>query len=293
MVQMIAELAGFPICLDHVVDRGRSLLSAAIRFATLVFERCRRDGKRLVARLLMAIWMLPCTCACGLEVDCHACDFCRGRPDIGDDITQRIKEHITAGMSVEEIAAVEGGQSILRPPIERWANRHPGAVRPPPEKLKYRGSHLPTDELFTCIEPCVKVNGVCIGTDKLGHLFQQGWEYYCISVVDKKGDRMAERYGEWLEGKEPREAYVAEEPYFRQQLSGRRVGYGGFGRAMTGVISNADLAANKAGLRMYRDIRHGRFKSIGDYVSSDLCEEVLRNEYTPEMEAIVRRNGRQ
>jgi hypothetical protein len=230
--------------------------------------------------------------AFGLEVDCQACNFCRGQPDNRDELTQRIKGYIAAGKSVAEIAAIDGGRSILRPPIEVWANRHPRAVRPVPEKLKYRGSHLPNNGLFTAIEPCVNVNGVCIGTDKLGHLFQQGWEYFRISVVDKKGDQVAERYGEWLEGKEPRDAYAAEEPYFRQQLSGSRVGYGGYGRTLSGVISNADLAANKAGLQMYKDIHEGRFHSIGDYVSSRLCEEVNLNEYTPEMQTVVQRNGR-
>ncbi len=87
-------------------------------------------------------------------------------------------------------------------------------------------------------------------------------------------------------------AYAADEPYFRRQLSGSRVGYGGFGRTMTGVISNADLVANKAGLRMYKDLQSGCFKSMGDYVSKDLCEEANWNGYTTEMETIVRRNGR-
>lgn len=242
----------------------------------------------------LPLLMLPVfhPCAFGLEVDCQACNFCRGQPDLKDEITRRIKKHIAEGKSVEEIAMLEGGRSILRPPIELWANRHPGAVRPDPEKLKYRGSRLSNNGFIACIEPCVRVNGVCLGTDKLGHLFQEGWEYYRISVVDKKGDRMAERYGEWLEGKESRDAYVADEPYFRQQLSGGRVGYGGYGRTLTGVISNADLEANKAGLQMYKDIQNGRFKSIGDYVCSQLCEEVNLNEYTSEMETIVRGNGR-
>jgi hypothetical protein len=123
-------------------------------------------------------------------------------------------------------------------------------------------------------------------------LFQQGWEYYRISVIDKKGDRMAERYGEWLEGKESRDAYAAEEPYFRQQLSGRCVGYGGYGRTLSGVVSNADLEANKAGLQMYKDIQAGHFRSIGDYVSNRLCEEANLNEYAPGMKTIVENNDR-
>ena len=39
---------------------------------------------------------------------------------------------------------------------------------------------------------------------------------------------MAERYGEWLEGKAEQSSYATEEPYFKKQLSGRLLGYGGF-----------------------------------------------------------------
>jgi hypothetical protein len=40
----------------------------------------------------------------------------------------------------------------------------PGAVRPSPERLKYRGSRLSNNRFFTCVEPSVRVNGVGIGT---------------------------------------------------------------------------------------------------------------------------------
>ena len=125
-----------------------------------------------------------------------------------------------------------------------------------------------------------------------GHLFQQGWEYYRIAVLDGKGDALAERYGEWLEGREPREQYAADEEYFRRQPSGRLVGYGGYGRCISGVISHADLSASAAGLQMYRDLAAGRFKNITNYVSEKLCEEVNLNDYTPEMKRIVAGNGR-
>ena len=60
----------------------------------------------------------------------------------------------------------------------------------------------------------------------------------------------------------------------------------------SGVISNADLAASKAGLQMYKDIQQGRFKTITDYVSPAFCEEINLNDYTPEMKRIVENNGR-
>jgi hypothetical protein len=61
---------------------------------------------------------------------------------------------------------------------------------------------------------------------------------------------------------------------------------------LTGVISHADLEANKAGLRMYEDIQNGRFRSFGDYVTSHLCEEVNLNDYTTRMKAVVEKNRR-
>ena len=231
----------------------------------------------------------PCT---GLEVDCQACGFCRKSKDLADELTARIRAHIVAGKSPKEIAEIEGGGSIIRPRIEVWADNHPESVKPKPSLLKYRGSNLPDNILFSAYARCIKVNGVCIGTDKLGHLFQQGWEFYTIAVIDGKGDPMAERYGEWLEGKELRGNYNADEAYFRRQYSGRIAGYGGFGRIISGVISNADLAASKAGLQMYKDIKSGRFKTISDYVSAAFCEEINLNDYTSEMKRIVEKNGR-
>jgi hypothetical protein len=70
------------------------------------------------------------------------------------------------------------------------------------------------------------------------------------------------------------------------------VGYGGFGRSLSGVISHADLAANIAGLKFYKDLAADRFKDMAAYITKDLCEEVNRNEYTTAMQRIVQGNGR-
>ncbi|HAM73351.1 MAG TPA: hypothetical protein DCM86_17090 [Verrucomicrobiales bacterium] len=231
---------------------------------------------------------------CGAwEADCRACDYCRASGDIAAKIDARIRRHLATGGSVREIALAEGGTSLLRSPIETWAKSLPEAVRPNRALLRYRGSGLPDSPLLSAYSPSVKVKGVCIGTDKLAHLFQQGWEYYSIAVLDGKGEALAERYGEWLEGKEPRASYSRDEPYFLTQPSGRVLGYGSFGRTTSGVISHADLAANRSGLRMYGDLARGSFTSISNYVSSALCEEVNPNTYTPEMQRIVDHNERE
>jgi len=255
-------------------------------------KRSPRLARITVCALVLIAADFSATPGRALEADCAAADFCRGCKDLADELTARIQRHIADGKSAQEIADLEGGGSILRSRIEVWAEQHPQAVKPDRRRLKYRGSSLQHNLLFSAYARCIKVNGICLGTDKLGHLFQQGWEYYKISVLDGKGDALAERYGEWLEGKESREHYGQDEAYFRQQPSGRAVGYGGFGRNISGVISHADLAASKAGLQLYKDISQHRFKRFADYVSDAFCEEKNLNDYTPAMRRIVEQNGR-
>jgi hypothetical protein len=253
-----------------------------------------RKGRasRLWLGVGVLVWMvLQVEDGWALEVDCRACDFCRGEPDLLAALDARIRAHLAAGRTAGKIAELEGG-SMVRPTIELWANKQPGAVKPDRKRLKYRGSFLPDGMLFSSFEPCVLLNGVCVGTDKLGHFFQQGWEYFEIAVTLGKGEAVARRYGEWLEGLEPRESYGAvEEEFFRTHKSGKMFGYGGFGRTMSGVMSRADLAANLAGLRFYQDVAAGKFRGMGAYVSTNWCEEVNTNLYTREMAAIVGRNG--
>lgn len=241
-----------------------------------------------------AAWLLrsaPATQA--MEVDCAACDFCRGHPDLAADLDARFSKHFQAGRTPEQIAAAEGGTSILRPPIVAWAESHPAAVQPDRTRIKYRGSILPDNSILSAYAPSVLIHGICVGTDKLAHFIQQGWEYFRISVIEGHGDAMAERYGEWLEGRLARSEYAAEEAYFLTLPSGKSVGYGGFGRTISGVISHADLAANQAGLSFFKDLAAGHHRSITNYVSKDWCEERNPNEYTEAMARIVRKNGRE
>ena len=81
-----------------------------------------------------------------------------------------------------------------------------------------------------------------------------------------------------------------EEKYFRGQPSAKFVGYGGFGGNISRVISRADVAASWAGVRFYRDLAAGKFKTIRDYVSRDWCEEANRNDYTPGMWKFIEQN---
>lgn len=86
--------------------------------------------------------------------------------------------------------------------------------------------------------PTIRVYGVDLGTDKIGHIFQQGYEYYTRYLDAREGGADdasatagAVRYG-----------VVTESTLF--------------GITLTGVYSNGDLAGNYAGLKFYRNLFH-------------------------------------
>lgn len=74
----------------------------------------------------------------------------------------------------------------------------------------------------------IKVNGVLLGTDKLGHFFSQGRKFYL----------------RWLDMQDVEEA--AERSAFTESAI--------FGKMLTGSYSNADLVANYEGFRFYRSL---------------------------------------
>ena len=76
--------------------------------------------------------------------------------------------------------------------------------------------------------PTIKLNGVLIGSDKLGHFLSQGRKF-------------------WLRFRQSRdEAQAAEHSAYTERAL--------FGQMTTGVYSNADLVANYEGYRFYRSL---------------------------------------
>jgi hypothetical protein len=100
----------------------------------------------------------------------------------------------------------------------------------------------------------MKVNGICIGSDKLGHFFQQGATYFNTEAAS--GRPAAEEESERSEG-------------------------GGFGLATTGVFSNADQEANRQGGRFYRDLTATPTMAfdLANYISARWNEESNPNFY--------------
>lgn len=125
--------------------------------------------------------------------------------------------------------------------LERWAIRNPEVEKLSEERRKsiYRG--LPfwatRANFFFGAGPTIRVNGVLLGTDKLGHFISQGWKYH--------------------------RRHLRGQPIERVVRHGVRNESGIFGSPATGTFSNADLVANYEGLLFYLslfedDARTGR-----------------------------------
>jgi hypothetical protein len=128
--------------------------------------------------------------------------------------------------------------------IEQWAQRLPPRTRGG-ERIAFPltcaravyGDSLFTKPLFLVdLSPTVNVYGTYMGTDKLGHLFQQGYEYFREFRREETGG-----------GDEQRALARAVRLGVAQES-------GIFGEALIGVYSNADLAANYAGLKFYLNL---------------------------------------
>lgn len=86
--------------------------------------------------------------------------------------------------------------------------------------------------------PTIQLYGVRVGTDKPGHIFQNGWEYYNFYEDARAG------------GVDEATAIARGITY------GVLTEKGIYGIALTGVYSNGDLAGNYAGFKFYRNLFH-------------------------------------
>lgn len=179
--------------------------------------------------------------------------------DSAPDVNKRIELALnnarkTAGGNAEKVISglyeelgVNG--SVGRTRIEDWAETlGKKKVHLPPQKItKYAGVRyrlwlqanmrgIPVPGLpmqvsgFPILNPTMLINGIYVGSDKLGHFLQQGYQYYQIAKSKgAAGKKMAERMGIQSEKE-------------------------GFGLQTTGVMSHADLEANRQGMRFYQEL---------------------------------------
>jgi hypothetical protein len=116
--------------------------------------------------------------------------------------------------------------------LERWAMKSPEVERlsTPRRESVYAGHPIWATRVAAMfgVGPTIKVNGVLIGSDKLGHFLSQGRKYW--RRFQKNED----------------EALSAEHSAYTERAL--------FGQMTTGVYSNADLVANYEGHRFYRSL---------------------------------------
>ncbi|MGA9575792.1 MAG: hypothetical protein WBS20_17760 [Lysobacterales bacterium] len=100
----------------------------------------------------------------------------------------------------------------------------------PPHDSIYTGQPLYATRVAGLfgVGPTIKINGVLVGTDKLGHFLSQGRKFY----------------HRWLKMGDERQA--AEHSAYTERAI--------FGQMTTGSYSNADLVANYEGYRFYRSL---------------------------------------
>lgn len=118
-----------------------------------------------------------------------------------------------------------------------WMNTHQFRSQPARYKTSYRQSiyvSLPTD--YLTISPTVKMYGSSFGTDKIAHIFREGYKYYRI-------------YEQALA-----KGLNADDAVRKAVSWGRMTENTYYGTLVGGVFSNADLAANYAGLEFYRGL---------------------------------------
>lgn len=118
-----------------------------------------------------------------------------------------------------------------------WMNSHEFRAQPARYKTSYGDSifvSIPTD--YWTISPTVNIYGTHLGTDKIAHFFQQGYQYYRIAGrrIEKgstvaAAEAKAVAWGRWTEN-----TY--------------------YGTLVGGVFSNADLFANYVGMRFYEGL---------------------------------------
>jgi hypothetical protein len=153
--------------------------------------------------------------------------------------------------------------------IEQWAvetsagSGYQFAIRP---RQSVYGNIFQRPITLQELSPTINVYGVYLGTDKIGHIFQQGHEYYRIYRDEEN------------RGRGGRDATAAA---VKLGVSQER---GFYGEAMVGVYSNGDLAANFAGLQFYLNLT--RPVEIRGRVRAPIL--VLKNnrwEFNPQVES--------
>ena len=157
--------------------------------------------------------------------------------------------------------------------IEVWVEKKLGKDYydlPEQETTKYKGVDIGIIwKKFQVLGPTMKVAGIYIGSDKLGHFFHEGYEYFkrVYNFLNNNDNLSVDDQSIW-----PSETDMSSE-------LGHKFEMGNQGVSTTGVYSFADLEANASGYSFYLDIfRDPNIKfNIRNYMREVGAEEVGDN----------------
>lgn len=221
------------------------------------------------------------------EVDDRSCSGLKDiEPDIDTEVNKQIDEaRKAAGTPMNTLALFQGVVSRLGAgrisPIETFIDGlGPKKVKMPPSDLigtKYEGAEA-VNKAYALqkMAPIVVagtalVSGICAGSDKLGHFFGQGADYFDVTLRPGTTTKDAESAGRAME-----------------------IGVFGLGtgtiQPAPGVFSNADLAANLAGLKFYQDLKanpKGYKFRIKDYITPQWNEQTNPSFYESKVGGVV------
>jgi len=134
-----------------------------------------------------------------------------------------------------------------------WMDSHRFAAQPARYRTSYwKSIFILNPFIALTISPTVNLHGSEFGTDKIAHIFQQGYTYY---KMYRRG---------LAEGATPLEA---RERAVRWGQKSERTFYG---TLVGGVYSNGDLASNYAGLKFYEGLTHA--VRVGDTIRPAVVE---------------------
>jgi hypothetical protein len=217
------------------------------------------------------------------EVDDRSC---AGLKDIESDLDTFVNKEINderkamtppifAPLLLLHVMQRLGGRSAISP-IETFVESLPASKRTiPPADLagtKYSGAgavnnfyHLQSLGVAHVVGSVAKIHGLCIGADKLGHFFDQGFDLF--DVASKSGSTAAD-----------------------VENLNKEMEIDLFGLASTGVFSNADMAANRAGMKFYKDLEKNPEKfvfHIRNYITSRWNEQTNPSFYEKQVGGVV------
>lgn len=152
--------------------------------------------------------------------------------------TIRILEYLRSEDAVAKAVYKQTGAGVM--PFSKvgwWITHHDFEAQPARFKTSFGDSvHVTAPLNYLTISPTVRMYNSEFGTDKIEHIFQQGFDYYSrYSRALKKG--------------------ASEEVAVKRAIKWGRISEKTFyGKWVSAIYSNADLAANFAGLRFYQGL---------------------------------------